>query len=491
MKTLTFNEITTFAELEELINSSIIKYDVSKIKEAFDYASELHKNDKRLSGKSMDTHLLTVASYIVKLNLDTTSVIASLLHKIVDLKHATIEEIDKKFGTEVAFIVDGLSQIKEHSESFELHNEDPDNFRKLMIASSEDIRILIIRLANKLYNSFSLDILPIETQKNQAYKLKLVYAPLCEYLGLGHFQSIFENTALKILNPTEYNFIKSYTDKIYLESQSIFKKVEDEILNLLSKYNVKPVSISYRTKNYSSTYNKIKKKYMNEGETLNETHIKKLKDLLGIRVILNTEAECYLVLGLIHGKWDYFPEEFDDYIIKPKASGYKSIHTVVDIDGFVAEIQIRTAEMHEYNEFGPASHIAYKLQMNSKKESFTWTKELVDWKNNSDEATKSYKIKAFSESVFVFTPKGKVVILEKGSTPLDFAYAVHTQIGDRCNGAYINKKIVTLDHVLQTGDVCEVITTKHKNTNRGWLAKCKMAETKSRIRRTLRAMGEE
>ncbi len=486
-------EITTYPDLLEVLKANSINYDYEQIKSAYDFITDIYDDTKRLSGQTVVEHSVAVAGYIAMLGLDTVSVVAALLHGAIELDKVTIEELDKKFGTDVAFIVDGLSNLKNKSKAFGPGTNDAQSFRKLMIAASEDIRVLIIRLTDKYHNLKSIEYIPEEKQITQAKKYKAVYAPLCEYLGLGHFQATFENKSFEILHPEEYKIVKEVTDDIAKQSHLLFSDLENDLKQMIAKYNIKVHSFSYRKKNYSSTYNKVLRKYVKPGEDLSEANVKLINDLLGIRIIVETLEECYVVLGLVNSKWKTLEDEFDDYITNPKPSGYRSIHAVINHNGNFIEIQIRTKQMHEYNEFGPASHIAYKLQSESKNkhESTTWTKDLIEWQTKADLTKEDFKVKAFTESIFVFTPKGQVQILDKESTPIDFAFKVHGEIGAKYMGAKVDGKMVSMNHKLDTGNTVEVITTAKYNVSRDWLRLAKMTETKSNIRKYLRKLGQD
>lgn len=475
------NQITTIEELLTEIKGSALTYDIGAIQKAYQLVTKVHINDIRKSGDPLIYHLLTVAAYAVRLNLGSTATIASLLHEAIEKNRLDIEEIDQQFGTEVAFIVDGLTNLHNTTAVFDTHNEDPNNFRKLMLNATEDIRVLIIRLANKIHNLDSWEHLDPERRLNQANKTIMVYAPLCEYVGLGQFQRIFQDKAFQVVYPLEYKIITAYVAELTKTHSATLVELNNTISKDLNQYGVKVNAISSRTKSLFSIWSKVDRKYLSPGEKLTEYHLSKLRDIQGIRVIVNDVAECYLVLGLLHGKYRFELEEFDDYILNPRASGYRSIHTVIYFQELPIEVQIRTVDMHEMNEYGPASHINYKLGL---KENHTWTKELLTWQQHDN-----YKIKVFSESVFVFTPKGRIVQLQKGSTPLDFAFEIHTDIGYCYRGALVNGRMRPMDYILQTGDVIEILTAKHRNVNSGWLTKAKMTYTKSMINKKLKIIG--
>lgn len=487
------SEVHNFEDLHKEILASPILYDKQKIKKSYDFAYLLHKNDIRYDGTPMIQHLLTVAAFVTRIGLDSDSIAASLLHETLDHKKTDLDTLSNEFGDDVAFLVDGLTDIKSiSSQSFSDQLDDHENFRKLIISSTDDVRVLVIRLANKLHDAFHLNSLPLEKRERAAKRMINLYAPLCEFLGLGAFHSIFQDKSFEILNPQEYNLINNFFKTVVDQKRKSLDNLSDEIKKICVNYKITEHSISFRTKGILSTYNKIKRKYLKENEILHKEHILRVKDILGLRIIVDSLDNCYAILGIIHSRWNYDPHEFDDYILKPKESGYRSIHTVINYEGMNVEVQIRTLEMHEYNEFGPASHIAYKLvQSKGKaKESFGWTKELASWRSDSHLEKKDYKIKLFSESIFVFTPKGKVIVLPKNATPLDFAFRLHTELGCRYAGAKVNEKMVDMQYSLKTGDVVEILLTKNYNISKDWVKKARSSYAKKKIRSKLRLLGK-
>lgn len=483
-------QITTIEELIAEAEAHDYPYKIDQVKAAFEFADKTHTDDKRKSGNPIIWHCLTVAAYCIRLSLDTTSVISALVHETLEKEKTTVDVIDKKFGTDVAFIVDGLTNLKSQTRVFETHNEDPQNFRHLILNGTEDIRVLIIRLANKVHNLQSWDALTPERRLNQATKTKLVYAPLCEYLGLGQFLEIFERKLFETLQPREFKTVTEVISQMKSEKGSLLDAAAEELSTKLKYARVNVEEMSYRTKNPLSAFRKTQRKHMQPGEELTHEHVRMLRDVLGIRIIVKEVAECYMTLGILHGDYEYEEEEFDDYILKPKESGYKCIHTVIEYEGQPIEIQVRTAEMHDYNEFGPASHIAYKLGKSKDAQDTTWTRDLVEWQNQEHVEKDKYKVKAFSDSIFVFTPKGEIIRLEKSATPIDFAFRVHTDVGYRYQGAKVNGTMRAISWPLRTGDVVEVMTSSKETVNWGWLDVAKTTAAKSKIRKKLREHAE-
>jgi guanosine-3',5'-bis(diphosphate) 3'-pyrophosphohydrolase len=475
-------------DLNELISliPNITTPEREIIEKAYTFLETKLGTTSRLGGDSYIQHALNVAGYIVRLGLDSPSIVAALLHDVIDKGTATLDELDKEFGTEIAFLIDGLSTMRRMSHNSSDNESDLTNFKNLIFNATEDIRILVIRLAEKVDSILSLDRLDPEIQQKAAFKALNIYAPLAEYLNLGVFQKELEDKAFKVIYPEEYEIINSYIEKFFAESQSTIDDYVLYLTDLLHSYNINNFKIQARRKGIYSAFKKVKGKYLKPGEKLTVESINHLKDVFASRIIVDTVEQCYIVLGLLNSVFDTLQDEFDDYIAKPRANGYKSVHTLVLYKGTIFEAQIRTHEMHEYNEYGAASHIAYKLRSAGKKtgdQSYTWTKDLVKWKENTDK--ENFKIKAFADSIFVFTPKGMVVRLDKGSKPLDFAFRIHTTLGYRYMGARINGKMVNMNYELQTGDTIEIITGSKDNVTLDWLKCATMTETKSRIRRRL------
>jgi GTP pyrophosphokinase len=483
MKLLDTRQINNLDELINILETFKNNYNKDEIKKAFNFAQKVHEKHKRLSGDKFDTHFLTVASFVAQLHLDETSIIAAILHDTTDKGNIPIDKIDKHFGTDVAYIVSGLTDIRKISKKYSKENNSED-FKNFIFNSSEDLRIIIIRLCEKLHNIMTVEYLPKKKQLQASEKILNVYAPIAQYLGLGFLQRHLEDYAFKTKDPLSYIYIQDNVKKLYKSQEFSIDKFEKEILALLNSYNIKPQSFYGRKKGIYSIFRKVKSKYL-QGKSLFNYKFTDLKDVFAFRVILNTIEECYIALGIIHSKYPYSREDFRDYISNPKENGYKSIHTVLEYGETLIEIQIRTKKMHEFNEYGPASHIAYKLQQ-QKGSDFSWTKDLIIWKKKKNLSKEDFKIKVFKESVFVFTPKGLVIKLPKGATPIDFAFRIHTNIGLCYQGALVNGKMVSKDYKLQTGDVVEIKTTKNFNVTNDWLNYCISPETKRRIRRALK-----
>lgn len=470
MKEFTENTVKTIDELlEKMIHFS--QEEKNQVTKAYEFAKQAHKNQNRKSGISYIEHCLTVAGYVLQIQLDSTSIVAALLHDTIEKAEVSLDKIDEKFGTDVAFIVAGMSDVREFSKKYD-PNEQNAEFKHLIMSATEDIRVIVIRLCEKVEGILTTDSFDEKIEKDIALRVLNIYAPIAEYLNLGSIKKILEDRAFKILQPKEYEEIQRTTSQLFLELEHPLEEFETDVLAMLKEYNVTVENFNGRKKGLYSAYKKATRKNQDYAE---------LKDFFAYRIIVDTVEQCYTVLGLIHSRFSFNQDEFDDYISVPKENGYQSIHTVIDFHDISIEIQIRTKAMHEYNEYGPASHIAYKMNDKDNKD-FSWTKD-IDVKEKKE---RDYKINVFQNSIFVFTPKGLVVRLPNNATPLDFAFRIHTDIGIRYRGALVNEKMVPMNHILETGDIIEIQMTKDPNVRRDWLKNCVSQETKRRIRRHLR-----
>lgn len=481
-------EILSFDELINQLRDNRLMYNIEEIKHAYDFVKLMHKDEVRVSGKPYIHHTLNVAYYVAQLKLDTNAIVAALLHDTISKANISIDDIDKQFGTEVAFIVDGLQNLKTLSKTYTIEHSG-EEFTNLIFNASDDLRIIIIRLADKLHNIVTLDNTDKKIQEIAAQKILNIYSPLAEFMGLGFMQRALNDAAFKILEPQMFATVQAQIDNLSRQDKNIIMDFQNTVEALLKRYNIKNFEVSARKKGTYSAYRKIFRKYI-RNNNLTAKAFAEIKDIFAIRIIVPSLEDCYKVLGAIHSEFEYSPDHFEDYISVPKENGYKSIHSVITYEAKPIEIQIRTLEMHEYNEFGPACHIAYKLQGSKKNldDTFTWTKQLVDWKdaNNATLSKDDFKIDIFKESVFVFTPKGLVIRMRKGANALDFAYRIHTDIGHRYRGAIINGKMVKMDYELKTGDRIEIITDSKINASMDWLKIAKVTRTKDKIKKALR-----
>ncbi|MFA6007484.1 MAG: HD domain-containing protein [Candidatus Shapirobacteria bacterium] len=423
------------------------------IKKAFDWAVKLHSGQKRVSGEDFVTHPVWVAKVVTQLGVGRRAIVAALLHDTVEDSGMSIEEIAKEFDDEVALLVEALTEVKKktHGMEIEMHKTNIEVFRKFLFSSVNDVRVLIIRIVDKLHNGLTIDALSEEQEIKYAQRIFGIYSPIAEYVGLHYFKRLLDDIAFKILYPKEAKELEVEISRNRNKELKAENSIKEDIEKMLKINHINNFEIQSRIKGLYSSYQKVIKYGSEKG----------LKDRVGLRILVNNIAECYTVLGLIHSKYPYIEKEFNDYISSPKANGYRSIQTTFKWSEEISvEIQIRTKEMHEFNEFGPASHIAYKLSKGGNNDlGFEWVKDLINWQKG-DNNINNYRINVLEKFVYVFTPKGDTIQLKKGATGLDFAYRIHKEIGDHCSGVKINRKMGKIDDILETGDMVEVLTSK-------------------------------
>jgi GTP pyrophosphokinase len=458
--------------------NKVLKIKSEKIEKAYKFAKQAHLGQKRKSGEEYLNHPVWVARITAELGLDTEAVVAALLHDTVEDTKVTLEDIAKEFGDEVALIVDGLTEVKSKSKMISLHNERIDVFKKFLFASVNDVRVLIIRLIDKLHNGLTIGALSREKQINYANRVFGIYGPIAEYVGLHFFKRKLEDIAFKIQEPEKAKELELWLKNRSAYERKSLKIISQEIRQTLLVNKITDFKVEGRIKGLYSTYLKIQ----NKGQD-------RVKDRIGIRVITKNIEDCYTVLGLLHARYQFVEDEFDDYIANPRPNGYRSIQTtIIGENGITIEIQIRTKEMHDYNEFGPASHIAYKLGQNRKKADglgYEWVRDLVRWQRTKN--ANNYKLKLLTDFVYVFTPKGDTIQLPKGSTSLDFAYRIHGFVGNHCYGVKVNGKMGKIDQILKTGDLVEILTGKKINVSQEWLRIVKTINAREAIRQVIRS----
>lgn len=478
---LSFSD-TYWEDLETVIDK-IPSFNKSLIRKAYDFMVEAHQGQLRYSGEPYISHPSWIAKVVAQLNIGQEAIVASLLHDCVEDTKVTINDIAGQFGDEVALLVSGLTEVKSKTSGIKINQTSIETFRKFFFSSVNDVRVLIIRLVDKLHNSLTIQYLPKERQILYAKNIMQIYGPLAEYVGLHYFKKRLEDIAFQILYPAEAEKIKKAFKEREKDEIKALNLVSTEIERILKINNIKEVVVEGRIKSLYSTYSKLRRK----GEGY------QVKDRVAIRVLTNNLVECYTVLGLLHAKYRSIPEEFEDYISLPKPNGYRSIQTTIAWkDKMTVEIQIKTKAMHDFNEFGPASHIAYKMGKGSTDggHGMEWVKDLVKWQKG-DNNINNYRIKVLTSYIYVFTPKGDTIQLPKGSTALDFAYRIHTSIGDRCLGAKINGKMGKINDELKTGDLVEVILSKKMNVNKNWLDVVKTTAARDHIKKLVKLESEE
>jgi GTP pyrophosphokinase len=449
------------------------------VSRAWKFAEAAHSSQLRKSGEPYFTHPRTVATILADLMLDATTVAAGLLHDCVeDVEGITVETIQKNFGPDVAQLVDGVTKLS-RLEFTTREEQQAETLRKMILAMSRDIRVVLIKLADRLHNMKTLKFQPKDRQLAIAQETLDIYAPLAHRLGVFTVKSELEDLSLSVIDPEGYKDLGRRIGMKRSERESFIKSVIDQLRDELDEAGVM-CEITGRPKHFYSIYKKIK---------LQGRPFEQLYDLTAIRVIVDTVRDCYTVLGIVHTLWKQVPNRFKDYISTPKPNMYQSLHTtVVSGNGQPFEVQIRTFEMHRVAEYGIAAHWRYKegRARDDLDKKLYWLRQIIDWQNetkDSQEFIDSLKVDLFSDEVFVFTPKGAIIDLPKGATPLDFAYRIHTQIGNRCTGAKVNGRVVPLGTELQTGDFVEILTSSSsRGPSRDWLRIVKTSQAKSKIR---------
>lgn len=465
------------------------------IAEAFEFAKIAHEGQTRESGEDYIVHPLQTALTLSHMRVDALTVAAGLLHDVLDDTDATKDQLEKKFGKEVTFLAEGVSKLgKVKYRGVERHAE---NVRKMLVALAKDFRVLLIKLADRYHNLQTLDALPIAKQKRIALESLEIYAPLAFRFGVSELSKKIEDLAFKYCYPQEYQMILENVQARYPEREKYLDIVRPYVQKQLIKEGIRPLEIQTRAKHYWSLYDKLKRYNMNWDT---------IYDLVAMRIIVATIEECYAALGIIHKLWRPLPGRIKDYIALPKPNGYQSIHTTVfclttpdlskkDKGGHITEFQIRTKEMHEAAENGIAAHWLYREKDKPKQgvkvegQKFEWIKQIRQWQNETKESAdflENLKIDVFSNRIFVFTPKGDVIDLPEQATPVDFAYSIHSSLGDTCSQAKVNSEVVRLDHPLANGDVVEIIKDAKKNPSRDWLGFVKTNIAKSHIRAHLK-----
>jgi len=439
---------------------------LDRIRRAYELANAAHASQTRSTGEPYITHSLQVAQTLADLYLDEETIIAAFLHDVPEDTTVPLETIQKEFGDPVAKLVDGVTKLS--GLRLGLEQTHAESLRKMFMAMAEDIRVVLIKLADRLHNMQTLYGLPPEKQRRIAHETMEIFAPLANRLGMYNIRRELEDLALKYLEPTRYKEIESLLLEDNDDQQAYIIQTISILRDRLAQESISPLEIAGRPKHIHSIYNKM----VHKGRDFDQIY-----DLRAIRVIVASVRDCYVVLGSIHSLWTPIPGEFDDYIAKPKENLYQSLHTaVIGPGGKPIEVQIRTAEMHHIAEFGIAAHWRYK-EPGAKRDpvfenKINWMRQLIEWQQDIADArvfVDSLKTDVFRDQVYVFTPKGDIIEMPAGATPIDFAYHVHTEIGNRCGGAKVNGKLVSLDYRLKTGDRVEVLTTKKGGPSRDWL----------------------
>ncbi len=459
-----------------------------KLDKAYNFAVKAHKSQKRASGDPYSVHPIEVANILTELKLDSATITTGLLHDTIEDTFATYETIKAEFGGEVADLVDGVTKISVF-ENTAGSNSKVENFRKLILATSKDIRVLLVKIADRLHNMRTIKAIRKEEKRQRiAQETMEIYAPLADRMGMHRIRDELEDLSFEILNYDARKLIKKRLDEIKLDKKDVFEEQSYELSEILNDHEIN-AEIYGREKTPFSIWRKVQKKRVS---------LEQITDIIGFRIILDSVDDCYKTLGLFHKKWNCIPGKFKDYISSPKINGYKSIHTsVIGSNKKPIEIQIRTKEMHDFAERGVASHWQYKSseKFNSLSwKEYDWLKDLVEIieKNENPEDSYEYtKLQMFQENVFCFTPKGSVIKLPKDATAIDFAYAVHTKIGNSAIGCEVNGNNSELQTILRNGDRVNILTSKNSSPSLHWIPTTKTGKARAAIRRYWHDKGEQ
>lgn len=468
-----------FKHLIDTIHTYLPKAPCDDVTKAYNRAEEAHKDQRRVSGEPYILHPLAVAQILADMKIDTTTITASLLHDVVEDTSYTLDDIKKMFGKEVAFLVDGVTKLSRLNYRTK-EDQQLNSMRKMFLAMAKDVRVVVIKLADRLHNMRTLRYMRSDKQKRIAQETLEIFAPLAHRLGIFNIKWELEDLSFRYLEPDKYyDLVDQMKQKRHVREEIVNEAI-DVLKKALDEAHIH-CEINGRPKHFYSIYKKMKK----DNRDLSQVY-----DLFAIRVIVDDVKDCYGVLGIVHSLWKPLPYRFKDYIAMPKPNNYQSLHTtVIGTRGQPVEIQIRTWEMHRIAEYGVAAHWRYKEgNQTANKDAFDekmgWLRNLLEWQDTSNpkEFVNALKLDAFSDEVFVFSPRGDVIDLPQGAIPIDFAYRIHTDVGHRCVGAKINGKIVPLDYKLKNGDIVEIITSKVGKPSLDWLNIVGSSESRSKIR---------
>ncbi len=482
-------KVTGIEDVIDLLEKIGIPHDKKQIYRAYQFAKEKHKKQTRKDGTPYITHPLNVSYIVASMKLDTTSIVSALLHDVVEDTEATLDEIERLFGSEVALIVDGVSKIGRHSSKYTYKDAiQAENFRKLLLSTAKDIRVILIKLADRLHNMTTLGWLPREKQIRKARETLDIYAPIAHRLGISHLWGDLSDLSFYFLKPEKCFDLRVQLYFYLRERAELLDEILEALNKLLANYDV---TINYRVKRLWSIYKKMEQKKI--------SNINNLYDYVAFRVLTNTKEEAYAILGLVHGKWQHVPGTIKDYIGTPKENLYQSLHTTILYKGKPYEIQIRTYEMDKIAEEGIAAHWAYKEKgskikaidkdvMKLRSRWNSWISSFLDLKDELTDPKEFFnllKIDLYTDQVYVLSPKGEVFAFPVGATPIDFAYRIHTEVGNHCSGARVNNVLVPLNYKLKTGDTVEILTSQKASPKRHWLNLVVTSKAKSKIKQWL------
>jgi guanosine-3',5'-bis(diphosphate) 3'-pyrophosphohydrolase len=466
-----------FAALEEKVRQNRPADDLALLRRAFDFSAEQHADQTRQSGEPFLSHPLEVAHILADMRLDVTTVCSALLHDVVEDTKIPLEQISARFGPEVARLVEGTTKISRF-DFLAPEARQAENVRKMLLAMVDDVRVVVIKLADRLHNMRTLQYLPEEKQQRIARETLDIYAPIAHRLGMGRIRSELEDLAFGYLESGAYLELQKKVASKSKPHEKFLHEVQDQIRKKLVENGI-PAEVEGRIKRLYSIHQKVQRQ---------QRSLDQIYDLLAVRVITDTQKNCYAALGVIHQIWRPVPGRFKDYIAMPRPNLYQSLHTTVIHRGQSFEVQIRTQEMHRISEQGVAAHWKYKdgkEVSEADDQRIVWMRQLIEWVKEMQEPTEFFstlKVDLYPEEVYAFTPKGKVIALPRGATPVDFAYTIHTEVGHQCVGAKVNGQIVPLRHALQNGDVVEILTQKGHSPSRDWLNFVCSSRARSKIR---------
>jgi guanosine-3',5'-bis(diphosphate) 3'-pyrophosphohydrolase len=499
MKWLQARQQASFQDLPPEIQALVAKVrerfpkaDLDVVRDAYAFAEAAHQGQNRASGEPYIKHSVAVASTLAELRLDPVTIAAALLHDVAEDTGVTLDEVRERFGVEVATLVDGVTKLG-RIEWQTREERQAESLRKMFLAMASDIRIVLIKLADRLHNMQTIGYLPEWKQKRTSQETLDIYAPLAERLGISQIQRELEDLAFVVLQPEAFGELKSQLVEAEATRAQFLERVGDTLYRELNRAGLRVARerITGRPKHIYSVWQKMQRpKYAGQP-------VARIYDRLGVRVILEDVKDCYAALGVVHSLWKPIPGEFDDYIANPKTSGYQSLHTAVLYEGEPLEIQFRTLQMHQEAEHGIAAHWKYKEGKAGTREfdqKLAWLRQLLDWHSELQDArdfVESVRLDLFQNEVFVFTPKGDVVDLPAGATPVDFAYRIHTDVGHRTAGAKVNGRLVPLSHPLTTGDIVEIVTSKTGGPSRDWLNFVSTTNARTKIRQWFKKEARE
>ncbi len=478
--------VTRFRDLLRKIRAYRPSDDLSLVKKAYDFSLEHHKGSERESGEPYLAHPLQVATILAEMRLDTTAIAAGLLHDVVEDTTVTVDEIKTEFGEQVAHIVEGVTKISK-IDFASSEDAQAENVRKMVLAMMDDIRVVLIKLADRLHNMRTLKFLSPERQQKIARETLDIYAPIAHRLGMNKVRGELEDLAFQYVDPISYNQVKDAIELRRKEGEAFLAEVQGVIEQKLKENKIQ-ARVEARIKRFYSIWQKLQRQRIS---------IDQIYDMLALRIITQSETDCYAVLGIIHNQWRPVPGRIKDFIAIPRNNFYKSLHTtVISEKGHAFEVQIRTDEMHKMAEEGIAAHWKYKDGPVSARDEqrLAWLRQVVEWQRdikNSNEFLATLKIDLYPEEVYTFTPKGRIVILPRDATPVDFAYTVHTEVGHTCVGAKVNGRIVALRYKLRSGDIVEILTQPGHHPSRDWLQFTKSSRSRQKIKHWLNVHQRE